>query len=98
MVPADDHFRSTGLLEHVEHFRLKDRIDSFDANTRTRLWHSEHVGDAHSVIIDEFTEHQPTGERKERSSTRGSVVYPITSIGTPARPCFNIFSSDNEEM
>uniref|UniRef100_A0A182KHU4 Uncharacterized protein n=1 Tax=Anopheles christyi TaxID=43041 RepID=A0A182KHU4_9DIPT len=30
MVPSDHHFRPSGLLQHVQHFRLKHGIDRFD--------------------------------------------------------------------
>ena len=37
MVPSDDHLRSTGLLEHVKHIRLKDRVYGLDTDSRAVL-------------------------------------------------------------
>uniref|UniRef100_A0A182QDZ9 Uncharacterized protein n=1 Tax=Anopheles farauti TaxID=69004 RepID=A0A182QDZ9_9DIPT len=54
MVPSNHHLRATGLLQHVQHFRLKHGINGFDGHTGTSLWHSEHINHLHSVVIDKL--------------------------------------------
>lgn len=58
MVPSDDLFRTTCLLQHVEHHLLEDVVDGLDRDSRTRLWHGEDIGDLHSVLVNELSEHE----------------------------------------
>ena len=58
VVPAHHHLASAGLLEHVEHLGLVDRIDGLDADGRAGLRHAEDVDAVDGVVVDELAEHQ----------------------------------------
>lgn len=58
MVPTDNHFGTTGLLEHVKHLCLEDGIDGFDGYASSTLRHGENINDGYGVVIDELTQHE----------------------------------------
>ena len=58
MVPPHNHFGSARLFEHVQHFRLKDRIYGFYTHGGSRLRHRKDVNTINCVIIDELTQHE----------------------------------------
>ena len=58
VVPPHDHLPPPGLLEHVEHLGLVDRVDGLDADRRAGLGHAEHVDAVDGVVVDELAEHE----------------------------------------
>mmetsp|Transcript_59061 Transcript_59061/g.103359 ORF Transcript_59061/g.103359 Transcript_59061/m.103359 type:complete len:273 (+) Transcript_59061:351-1169(+) len=59
VVPAHNHFRPARLLEQIKHLCLEDGIHSLNTDAVSGLWHREYVNNADSIIINEFTEHEP---------------------------------------
>lgn len=59
MVPSHHDLVSLGLLEHVEHILLVDRVDGFYADGGSALRHSEYVSNLDGEVIDDLAEHQP---------------------------------------
>lgn len=49
MVPSDNHFWSASLFQHIQHFRLKNRVDRFDRNACSGLRHGKHVDDFYGL-------------------------------------------------
>jgi len=58
MVPSDDHLGSAGLLEHIEHLRLKHGVDGLDGDAGARLRHGEDVDDFDGVVVDKVAQHE----------------------------------------
>merc|ERR1712228_570999 len=58
MVPSNNHFRSSSLTQHIQHFSLEYWINGLNRNTRTRLWHCENIGYSHSKVINKFAQHK----------------------------------------
>mmetsp|Transcript_687 Transcript_687/g.1083 ORF Transcript_687/g.1083 Transcript_687/m.1083 type:complete len:265 (+) Transcript_687:399-1193(+) len=58
VIPAHDHFASSCLLQHVEHFSLKYGIYRFDRHGCSALGHGEYVDAVDGVVVNELSEHE----------------------------------------
>ena len=47
------------LAQHVHHLGLEDGIHGLDRHTGSRLRHGKDVDDAHRVVVDKLSQHQP---------------------------------------
>jgi hypothetical protein len=80
----------SSLLQHVEHFRLENVIDRLDRDGGTGL---RHCKDVYTRDLEERQHVQRVEDRWQLtvySSTNSPNINPMTSIGTPARPCLSI--------
>ena len=59
VVPPHNHLGPLGLLEHVEHVLLVDRVHRFHADWRAWLRHCEHVHYSDGVVVDHLPDQQP---------------------------------------
>ena len=84
---------------------LENGINCFNGNSGSRLGHGKHIDYPHWKRQLSRTRQQFTGGYNWQistspvySSTNSPSMRPMTSMGTPARPCFDIFSRAREEM
>lgn len=100
VVPSDDHFWPSRLLQHVQHLGLKHVVDGFDRDRRAGLRHRE---DVHALFTSlgqaKFPPFGCDGLTEiVVASINSPNINPMTSSGTPARPCFSIFNNANDEI
>mmetsp|Transcript_40664 Transcript_40664/g.68091 ORF Transcript_40664/g.68091 Transcript_40664/m.68091 type:complete len:296 (-) Transcript_40664:132-1019(-) len=69
VIPPYNHLGPPGLLEHVQHLGLEDRIDCLNANTGSALGHREDVRDSDGVVVNKLPQHQPHHLHRYTSTT-----------------------------
>ena len=84
---------------------LENGINCFNGNSGSRLGHGEHIDHPHWERLSSRTKPEfskgynwQISTSPVYSSTNSPSMRPMTSMGTPARPCFNILSRAREEM
>ena len=111
-LPVKDRCRSSIEKKRRKRWNyLENWINCFDGNPSSRLWHRKHINNSHckdyswrlcAVIgcqcVKACLEIKFKFKSPVYSSTNSPSIRPITSMGTPARPCFNIFSKARDEM
>mmetsp|Transcript_9898 Transcript_9898/g.15865 ORF Transcript_9898/g.15865 Transcript_9898/m.15865 type:complete len:221 (+) Transcript_9898:722-1384(+) len=69
VIPSYDHFRSSRLLQHVQHFCLKDGIHGLDTHRGTRLRHGKDIYTIDGVIIHKLAQHEAHDFHRNPSPT-----------------------------
>jgi hypothetical protein len=100
VIPANNIFGAICGFQKLKHFLLKNFIDGFNTNSSATLRHREDVDNFDRILVNKISQEHSWAQASRQHEMQGETAKnsPMTSIGTPARPCFSILSSASEEM